>query len=147
MSVVNQNGEKILLPAKNPDAFWGHVIETYAHRDQTAWRELAMLMLREVGGWTYDRIALVFGVHAGTALRTVDRVSRRFREEFCTDRPGVRDYDAPEDRDALIRDPDEPDHGEDELPGRDHWPVDDDDDGERTGPRTGRLSRRKGRVG
>lgn len=144
MSVVNQNGEKILLPAKDPDAFWGHVIETYAHRDQTAWRELAMLMLREVGGWTYDRIALVFGVHAGTALRTVDRVSRRFRDEFCTDRPGVRDYDAPEDRDALIRDPDERGRDDDELPGRNHWPVDDPAEDEST---SRRGSDRKGRAG
>lgn len=143
MSVVNQNGEKILLPAKDPDAFWGHVIETYAHRDQTAWRELAMLMLREVGGWTYDRIALVFGVHAGTALRTVDRVSRRFRDEFCTDRSGVRDYEAPEDRDALIRDPAERGH-DDELPGRDHWPVADPADDE---PTSRRGSGRKGRAG
>jgi hypothetical protein len=141
MSVVNQNGEKILLPAKDPDAFWGHVIDEYAHRNPAAWRELAMLMLREVSGWTYDRIALVFDVHPGTALRTVQRVSKRFRDEFCTDRAGVRRYDSPEDRDVLIRSPDELHGGdeEDDLPGRDAWPVDEDapDD-----PRSRRTARR-----
>lgn len=129
VSVVNQNGEKILLPAKDPDAFWGHVIDNYAHRNQAAWRELAMLMLREVGGWTFDRIGMVFDVHPGTALRTVGRVSQRFRDEFCTDRQGVRGYDTPEDRDALIRSPDELHGGdeEDDLPGRDLWPLDPED--------------------
>ena len=133
MSVVNQNGEKILLPAKNPDAFWGHVIEEYAHRDVVAWRRLAMLTLRELAGWTYDRIGLVFEVNAGTAYRQIDRVTKTFRAEFCTDRVGLRPHESDHDRDALIRgldevefddpdcDPEERDRPEER---RGEWPVD-----------------------
>ncbi len=142
MSVVNQNGEKILLPAKNPDAFWGHVIEEYAHRDVVAWRRLAMLTLRELAGWTYDRIGLVFEVNAGTAYRQIDRVTKTFRAEFCTDRVGLRPHESDHDRDALIRgldevefdrvefdDPDcdpreRDDHEERHEERRGEWPVD-----------------------
>ncbi len=137
MSVVNQNGEKILLPAKNPDAFWGHVIEEYAHRDVVAWRRLAMLTLRELAGWTYDRIGMVFEVNAGTAYRQIDRVTKTFRAEFCTDRVGLRPHESDHDRDALIRgleevefddrdcDPRErDDHEERHEERRGEWPVD-----------------------
>jgi hypothetical protein len=87
MSVINQTGFKILLPARDPNVFWSAVFEHYAADDGDTWRRLAMFVLRESGGWTMERIALALGLDRGTVCRGLQRVRSELRDRFECD-PG-----------------------------------------------------------
>jgi hypothetical protein len=104
MSVVNQSGMKILLPARGPNVFWTAVFEHYAGEDAETWRRLAMFVLKETGGWTQDRIGHVFGIDRGTVCRALQRVRGELRERFdCEPEECPVEEDASDDPVEMVR--------------------------------------------
>ncbi len=82
MSAVTRGGMKIHLPRQGLDPFWETVLTSYALDDTTRWRNLAMLVLRENAGWSFDQIGTVFGLNKGHVLRCIRHVTRDLRETF-----------------------------------------------------------------
>ena len=64
MSIMNQDGDKVILPRRDADEFWSLIDQHYGSRKDHAWRDLAALALREHAGWSLERIgqAVVPGV-------------------------------------------------------------------------------------
>ena len=73
MSVVNSRQEKIVLPRSGADGFWRMIMEHYAGTDQRRWKYLAMLALRENGGWPLETIGLVFDHPRATSAAALTR--------------------------------------------------------------------------
>lgn len=82
MSVVGQSGERVLLPRVGREDFWKLIHEEYAGEDRQRWKGLAMLALRENGGWPLAVIGEVFGHHRGHVSRILTKVKSELRERF-----------------------------------------------------------------
>lgn len=99
MTVVNSKHSKILLPRSGPDLFWQLLAEHYALEDEMRWRDLAILSLREIAGWTHERIGLAFGLNRGTVCRCLQKIKRELRQQFGweNDVLGEEEFDSTED--------------------------------------------------
>ena len=82
MSVVDKDGNKVVLPRVGPEEFWDLVRDNYAHDDTQKWKTLAILALRENAGWPLEVIAQVFGHHRGHILRLLTQVKRELQARF-----------------------------------------------------------------
>ena len=80
MSVVNREGRKVLVPRRGE--FWDAVCDTYGDDDPQAWRQLAMLTLKEVAGWPVDRIAMTLGHRPSYVAACINEVKRDLRARF-----------------------------------------------------------------
>jgi hypothetical protein len=84
MSVATKSGLKVILPRTGPNVFWDAVKEVYATDDAIAWRQLAMLTLKESIGWPESLIATVFGQRESEVAKTIDEISEDVRKRFTT---------------------------------------------------------------
>lgn len=82
MSVTNRNDVKMILPRSGPDHFWRVIAEHFAGTDKLRWKYLAMLALRENGGWPLDWIGAVFNHPKGHVTRCLQNIKRQLREHF-----------------------------------------------------------------
>ncbi len=82
MSVVSEEGSKVILPRVGPEEFWDLVREHYACEDPQRWKALAILALRENAGWPLETIGHVFGHHRGHVSRILAKVKRDLRSQF-----------------------------------------------------------------
>lgn len=85
MSIINAEGQKVLLPRMGADQFWTMVLEDYAHDSPRKWKYLAMLALRVNAGWPLGSIGRVFDHDKGHVQRCLENVKRelRTRLEAC----------------------------------------------------------------
>lgn len=88
MSVMDERGQRVILPRLGPDDFWRHLAEHYAGRDAVRWKYLAMLVLRETAGWPLERIGRLFGHPKGHVSRCLKQVRRELRERFRLESAG-----------------------------------------------------------
>lgn len=82
MSVVDERNVKITLPRSGADDFWQRIAVNFAGNDKLRWKYLAMLALRENGGWPLDWIGAVFGHPKGHVTRCLQRIKQQLREHF-----------------------------------------------------------------
>ena len=54
----------------------------WAGQDEVRWRKLAILSLRELGGWTHEMIAVLFGQYRGQISRLLESVKAELYEGF-----------------------------------------------------------------
>jgi hypothetical protein len=83
MSMVRQDGAKVVLPRSGADEFWDLVREHYAGSDGRKWKYLAMLALRENAGWPLETIGLVFGHSKGHVTRCLAGIKDEVRGRFA----------------------------------------------------------------
>ncbi len=83
MTVVNEEGEKIMLPRVGPEHFWKMIQEHYAGDNAIRWKALAILALRENAGWPQETIGQVFGHPRGHVSRILAKVKQELRETFA----------------------------------------------------------------
>lgn len=89
-------GVKVLLPRSGADSFWKLINDHFAKADERKWRYLAMLALRENGGWPLDRIGNVFGHPKGHVTRCLDRIKQEIRITFEAE-PSYEHHDSNHD--------------------------------------------------
>ncbi len=82
MSVMDRSEQKVALPRVGIEAMWNQVQRGFALEDQMLWRNLAMFTLREIAGWTFEQIGVVFGLHRGHVLRCIQQTKQMLRQEF-----------------------------------------------------------------
>jgi hypothetical protein len=82
MSVIDQLGNKIVLPRLGPDGFWAQLAQHYAGTKSRRWKYLAMLTLHESAGWTLEQVARAFGHPRGHVSRCIARLKRELRQKF-----------------------------------------------------------------
>lgn len=82
MSVMHQDGRKILLGRGGPDEFWSTIQKHYAHENPLTWKYLAMLALRENAGWPLEYICRVFDHDKGHITRCLHLIKRDIRTRF-----------------------------------------------------------------
>jgi hypothetical protein len=82
VSVIRNDGGKVVLPRSGADEFWNLVHENFAGDDPRRWKALAILALRENAGWPLDRIGAVFGHPKGHVARVLQKVKADLRERF-----------------------------------------------------------------
>lgn len=95
MSVVDPRYVKLDLHRSGPDLFW-ELVSEWAGDDALRWKYLAMLALRENGGWSMAAIGKAFGHDRGHVCRCVANVKRQIRAS-CAVEP---DYAPTADRAA-----------------------------------------------
>ncbi len=103
MSVMRESGERMVLPRVGRDDFWTLVHEQYAGERPERWKALAILALRENGGWPLEMIGSVFGHHRGHVSRILAKVKRDLRESLRQSPEWLRMGD-PEEFDELHED-------------------------------------------
>ena len=84
MSVCNRHGLQVDLIRSGPDQFQRKLAD-FAGDNDLRWKYLAMLVLRENGGWHLDWIGKVFGHPKGHVTRCLRRVKRQLREHLEAD--------------------------------------------------------------
>jgi len=82
MSVTTKSGLKVILPRTGPNVFWDAVKEVYPPDDAVAWRQLAMLTLKEAIGWNESLIAAAFGRRESEVAQTIDEICDDLRKRF-----------------------------------------------------------------
>ncbi|MBD3673651.1 MAG: hypothetical protein HUJ26_09025 [Planctomycetaceae bacterium] len=82
MSMINQEGGKVVLPRQDPNEFWSLIEKHYIEGDETRWRNLAAWVLREQAGWPYERIGQALGHDRGHVYRIVGQVQDEMRKTF-----------------------------------------------------------------
>ncbi|MBA3316367.1 MAG: hypothetical protein H0T47_24160 [Planctomycetaceae bacterium] len=82
MSVTTRAGVKIVLPRTGAHVFWDAVREVYAADDGVAWRQLAMLALRESLGWPESLIATAFGRRESEVATCLDEMRDDLKARF-----------------------------------------------------------------
>ncbi len=82
MSVATKSGLKVILPRSGPNVFWEAVRKVYPHDDAVAWRQLAMLTLKEAIGWNEALIATAFGRRESEVAQTIDEICEDLRKRF-----------------------------------------------------------------
>lgn len=82
MTIINQEGFKIVLPRVGADSFWKLIHDYYAEDDPRKWKYLAMLALRENAGWPLDDIGRVFQHPKGHITRCLQTVKSELRSRF-----------------------------------------------------------------
>lgn len=98
MSVATKSGLKVILPRSGPNVFWDAVKEVYPQDDPVAWRQLAMLTLKEAIGWPESLIATAFGRRESEVMRTIDDVCNDLRKRLTLDEtPKLRDQASDEE--------------------------------------------------
>lgn len=79
---MNQDGNKVVLPRRDPPEFWNLIEEHYVKEDATIWRDLTALLLREQAGWTYERIGMALGCDRGHVCRILNDVRTKMKQTF-----------------------------------------------------------------
>jgi hypothetical protein len=82
MSMINETGDKIVLPRIGPSDFWESVRRHYAGDSPTRWKALAMLALRVNAGWTLEMIGKAFGHERGAVSHKLTVVCQDLRDRF-----------------------------------------------------------------
>lgn len=82
MSVATKSGLKVILPRTGPNVFWDAVKEVYPLDDAVAWRQLAMLTLKEAIGWPDALIAMVFNQRESDVTATIEEICGELRKRF-----------------------------------------------------------------
>lgn len=116
MSVIDETGEKILLPRTGLDEFWELVRRKYAGLDPRCWKYLAMLALRENAGWSAQQIGWAFEHPRGHVTRCLHHVKAELRAHLQA-APEYRDWN-----NLGFSDPDRADVAADAPASR--WPGD-----------------------
>lgn len=105
MSVMQEDGAKVVLPRVGAEEFWEIMRENYALESSLKWKALAILALRENAGWPLEAIASVFGHHRGHVSRILVQVKNDLREKFerspdwlCLDDPDLDELEPIESR-------------------------------------------------
>ncbi len=96
MSVIHEDGSKVVLPRVGAEEFWELMRDHYAEENSLRWKALAILALRENAGWPLETIAQVFGHHRGHVSRILTQVKNDLRDKFerspdwlCLDNPDL----------------------------------------------------------
>jgi hypothetical protein len=82
MSMTNEDGVKIVLERGESEEFWDLVERHYAKNDPLKWKYLAALVLRELGRWPVERIALVLDHDKGHISRALQQIQWDLRQQF-----------------------------------------------------------------
>jgi len=82
MSVMNQEGDKVVLPRQDPPEFWNLLEQNYIKRDDSKWRDLAAWVLREQAGWSYERIGIALGCDRGHIYRILSQLRSEMKNTF-----------------------------------------------------------------
>ncbi len=82
MSVTTKAGVKVVLPRTGANVFWEAVREVYATDDAVAWRQLAMLALKESLGWSESLIATAFGRRESEIAKCLNEMRDDLRSRF-----------------------------------------------------------------
>lgn len=82
MTVIDEAGNKIVLPRLGPDRFWAQLAQHYAGDSPRRWKYLAMLTLHESAGWTLEQIACAFRHPRGHVSRCIAGLKRDLRRKF-----------------------------------------------------------------
>jgi len=82
VSAIDKWGLKVRLPRLGCDEFWQRIHEHYAGDDVRKWKYLAMLALREAGGWNLEQIGLAFGHPKGHVMRCLVQIKEELRARF-----------------------------------------------------------------
>ena len=83
MSVADQEGFKVVLPREGLDQFWQTIQDHYANEEQTKWKYLAILALRENAGWRLEQIGLAFGHPKGHITRCLKAIKLELKNQFA----------------------------------------------------------------
>ena len=82
MSVMNQEGDKVVLPRQDPPEFWNLLEQHYIKRDDSKWRDLAAWVLREQAGWSYERIGIALGCDRGHIYRILSQLRAEMKKNI-----------------------------------------------------------------
>lgn len=82
MSIVDRREVKLVLPRSGPEDIWKQIVDEFAGDDPLKWKYLAMLALRENGGWPLHWIGMAFHHPKGHVTRCLARVKQQLRAHF-----------------------------------------------------------------
>ncbi|MDC0308388.1 MAG: helix-turn-helix transcriptional regulator [Planctomycetaceae bacterium] len=82
MSIMNQEGNKVVLPRKDPPEFWNLIESHFIKSDPSKWRDLAAWVLREQAGWSYEQIGLALGCDRGHVYRILNQLRSEMQNTF-----------------------------------------------------------------
>ena len=82
MSIMNEDGVKIVLERGGPEEFWDVVERNYAKDDPFKWKYLAALVLRELARWPVERIALALDHDKGHISRALQQIHNDLQQKF-----------------------------------------------------------------
>lgn len=84
MSVIDERGQKIILPRVGPNDLWLEMHDHF-HGDHRAWRRFTMLALREGLEWPLHWIGESFHLHKGTVSRHLHHARRELQDLAAND--------------------------------------------------------------
>ncbi len=82
MSVIDERCQRVILERHGVDEIWSQIQREYIKEKPHRARQLGMLALREVSGWTIDMVADAFGQNRGHVARTLTKLRRELQETF-----------------------------------------------------------------
>jgi hypothetical protein len=82
VSMMNEDGVKVVLGRGEPEEFWEIVERHFANDDPFKWKYLAALVLREQARWPIERIALALDHDKGHISRALQQIQSDLRQRF-----------------------------------------------------------------